>query len=213
MTAGCSQPCYQFSHSPSCALWRQGARLDVPLRSRPFSWKVLCCSHLLSFFPPDCFFSLLKERFHTIFVSVGLQEKMLLPKILFVSLLNMVQSAVSTYNLFNSCCPSFLITTLCFLLLNIISTVWVFLHLVLAQQSPHSSPSCAVLTAPGCPAVQGELCSWLQGWPSTGALLTFQQPVQHCRADCIFVLPTAESFKEFAELLQEVELERSMMVR
>lgn len=141
-------------------------------------------------------------------------RKMLLPKILFVSLLNVVQSAVSTYNLFNSCCPSFLITTtLCFLLLNIISTVRVFLHLVLAQQSPHSSPSCAVLTAPGCPAVQGELCSWLQGWPSTGALLTFQQPVQHCHTDCIFVLPTAESFKEFAELLQEVELERSMMVR
>uniref|UniRef100_A0A8C9ES66 Oligophrenin 1 n=1 Tax=Pavo cristatus TaxID=9049 RepID=A0A8C9ES66_PAVCR len=39
------------------------------------------------------------------------------------------------------------------------------------------------------------------------------QPVQHCHADCIFVLPAAESFKEFAELLQEVELERSMMVQ
>lgn len=49
--------------------------------------------------------------------------------------------------------------------------------------------------------------------PSTGALHTFQQPVQHCHVDFIFVLPAAESFKEFAELLQEVELERSMMVR
>lgn len=47
----------------------------------------------------------------------------------------------------------------------------------------------------------------------SGAGLSRPLVPRPCSADQPLLFFTAESFKEFAELLQEVELERSMMVR